>query len=42
MCGAEDETTGADSIQLCEAGSDARSVQGETEADSRRLVQKRS
>jgi hypothetical protein len=40
MCGAEDETRGAEAIQLCSAVSDARSVQREAGIDSRRPVDK--
>jgi len=32
--GSEEETRGAEPIELCEASSKARSVQGETENDS--------
>jgi hypothetical protein len=40
ICFAEEETRGADRIQLCGVGSRGRGVQGEAEADSRWLVER--
>jgi len=41
MCSAVDQTRRADAFRLCSVASEARSIQGETEADAKRPVEKR-